>query len=548
MNLSVDSFQKVASRLGDNDEIHQRNEQKLVETRWQRFKTGFCNFFRSFTQSGREAIANENKAIRQSFLASLRQKYGDTLGNYAEKNIAGGKDCGRPLTARVVRDTLSMVEAQGGKNWLANQKLAQEMSMNCYPRSVAPTVPNSLSHVVQQAFSKTMDLAGNLPGEVADKMRFRYSPPYSAGCFRPGELGAQMADVQKGIQNALTYLGRVETYDNPNSYLPTISFRKISLEEAVETATERASFIMTGELKKLLVNHMVDGDPPPLSGRHYFDEHLDAVLAEKGLTGFRPYLKIDQLKEDARQAVAGSGMPIDMKKAEMALHACIEKFVSKMAGVPENARKAAESFLANHPESTCSRELLEKALTEKTMALQSRNNTEACLLGVANMHMESQKLIDRLLSAGTKEEVFSALVEFGTARDSIIRGMGRDLSEWGAEDSASFNEQFLDVHFALLSPDDKLKIATALKKEEVSQSLGTLRKITEENNESFLGGSVLRLASTQNFCMQFLAGSLDRCGESETTINDLIQNCPRPATLAEIPQEMVEKTRELVAS
>ena len=171
MAISVSDFRVSAGALGAGDEIHlKKNKQGVATDKWERFKISVSNFF-SFKSTD---VARQREAIN-TFLESIRQEYGRDLGQLARSSLQPALRDGRPLTARMVTETLALMEGRGGQHWLRNQQLIGELSGPSLFRTASPPFSGVLQEVQGELMPDAR--AKRLPAKYVARLNEMYTPP-----------------------------------------------------------------------------------------------------------------------------------------------------------------------------------------------------------------------------------------------------------------------------------------------------------------------------------------------------------------------------------
>jgi hypothetical protein len=262
MAISVNEFRVSAGALGAGDEIHlKKNKQGVAMGGWERFKISVSNFF-----SFKSTDVARNKQVINTFLDSIRQEYGRDLGNLARSSLLPALQAGQPLTARMVTQTLTLMEGRGGQHWLRNQQLIGELSGPSLFRTATPP----FSGVLQEVHGEVMTdaRAKGLPPAYLERLSTMYTPPE-----RPLDISTH-TQVHKGLSTVVrTFVSQEGQHG--------MGYREIDPDRAREIALDRTRLTMVQQANTF--------QNEAYSETHgSFQDAFNAMARARGLEGVLP--------------------------------------------------------------------------------------------------------------------------------------------------------------------------------------------------------------------------------------------------------------------
>ncbi len=135
MPFSVTEFHGVAGRLPDETPIYLKPDPSSPLSSNRHMVTA------KPPRGGDLRLLQER--ARGEFFTALRTEYGATMSGLAAQHLGD-----RPLTARAVRDTVALIEGRGGRHWLANDNLIQDLARLPTPTDTAPAFLTTLVNSV----------------------------------------------------------------------------------------------------------------------------------------------------------------------------------------------------------------------------------------------------------------------------------------------------------------------------------------------------------------------------------------------------------------
>jgi hypothetical protein len=311
-SLSIDNFRTAATTLGGNEQIHLKTDKTGLAVGWcQRFKVTFGDTFR-----WKSTIAARQQEAVNTFLESIRREYGKDMGDIAAPFLRRVLAGGAPLTARVVQDTLAMLDGRGGQHWLKNEHLANQFSRTCLPPSRwdEPSLSSVLEPQLEEILSVCRE-KGMSPEQV-EKYAKRYSTGGMIGIGPGGGISDRIADALRQEGTRPSPEGR--------TYVP------LGEPRAREVATRVVRETIVSEINQELTGSYLAAHP--------FAEAFAAKARERGMEGqvglMPPLRKLDEI---FHMAVANS--PTVLSAAEMgalmdtALNAFFDRQQEKMENI-----------------------------------------------------------------------------------------------------------------------------------------------------------------------------------------------------------------------
>lgn len=117
MTLSVSDFRAATARMGENDTVKLKGNEKEIAVSW--YSRAWASIKSWFTAPAKNA--------QTEFIDAVKREYGPHCADIAAEHLRAELD-GKPLTARAVSDALATIDGMGGKNWAKTERLALELS------------------------------------------------------------------------------------------------------------------------------------------------------------------------------------------------------------------------------------------------------------------------------------------------------------------------------------------------------------------------------------------------------------------------------------
>ena len=406
MAISLESFQRAAT-IGGRITLDKRQDDGLNASNGQMGGKSVAWVKDTWPSS---AVKEENRAAIQSFVGSVRAKYGDLLGDLAMARLAGDIQTGRPLTEQ----TITMIVTASDKALVDLAKM-NEASARTAAKSDDPQKPGSFGQVFDQvtrAMGSSVKISDLDPGRLADARLAM-------------EAGIKAETSQHGIPN----LALVD--DDVAQAIATREIKKLLGVDARDT--------MSRELTT------------PGDGTTPFDKAFAKELSARGFTQLtHKAFELGPLLQATRSAIVEASFnpnenahtrPVDRAKADAILEQQIKRFLDGqqdlLLKVKDLARddQVLEMALTNVALTT---EGITPAMLDKLA--QSRQVAETALKTLANPNkgLDNQvKALKDLSTAIGKAAGDLGLDEAGTARF-------RDALLTLAKDTAKLNDQALD--------------------------------------------------------------------------------------------------------
>ena len=162
MAISLEAFQRAAT-IGGRITLDKRQDDGLNASNGQMGGKSVAWVKDTWPSS---AVKEENRAAIQSFVGSVRAKYGDLLGDLAMARLAGDIQTGRPLTEQ----TITMIVTASDKALVDLAKM-NEASARTAAKSDDPQKPGSFGQVFDQvtrAMGSSVKISDLDPGRLAD--------------------------------------------------------------------------------------------------------------------------------------------------------------------------------------------------------------------------------------------------------------------------------------------------------------------------------------------------------------------------------------------
>ena len=348
MAISLDSFQRAAT-IGGRITLDKRHDDGLNASNGQMGGKSVAWVKDTWPSS---AVKEENRAAIQSFVGSVRAKYGDLLGDLAMARLAGDIQTGRPLTEQ----TITMIVTASDKALVDLAKM-NEASAKTAARSDDPQKPGSFGQVFDQvtrAMGSSVKISDLDPGRLADA-RLAI------------EAGIKAETSQHGIPN----LALVD--DDVAQAIATREIKKLLGVDARDT--------MSRELTT------------PGDGTTPFDKAFAKELTARGFTQLtHKAFELGPLLQATRSAIVEASFnpnenahtrPVDRAKADAILEQQIKRFLD---GQQASLLKAKDLASGN--------QVLEMALTN--VALTTEGITPAMLDKLAQSRQVAETALKTL--------------------------------------------------------------------------------------------------------------------------------------------------------
>ena len=306
MAISLESFQRAAT-IGGRITLDKRQDEGLSASNGQMGGKSVAWVKDTWPSS---AVKEENRAAIQSFVGSVRAKYGDLLGDLAMARLAGDIQTGRPLTEQ----TITLIVTASDKALVDLAKM-NEASARTAARSDDPQKPGSFGQVFDQvtrAMGSSVKISDLDPGRLADA-RLAI------------EAGIKAETSQHGIPN----LALVD--DDVAQAIATREIKKLLGVDARDT--------MSRELTT------------PGDGAAPFDKAFAKELKARGLTELtHKAFELGPLLQATRTAIVDASFnpnenahtrPVDRAKAEEILEQQIKKFLDGQQDLVLKAKQLA---------------------------------------------------------------------------------------------------------------------------------------------------------------------------------------------------------------
>lgn len=357
MAISLDAFQRAAA-TGGRIVLDKRHEDGVTGSHGQMGGKPVTWLNDNMPTKG---VKEENRAATQAFIASVRAKYGDLLGNLAEARLAGDIQTGRPLT----KDSVELIIG-ASKRALVDLQQMNEATIKTAARSDDPQAPGS--------FGKVFDEVAKAMGSSA-----------KIGDLDPGRLAEARLAIENGIKAETEHRGTTQL-------------------ELVDDNVAHA--IATREIRKLLGANdrdaMIKELTTPGNGSAPLDKLFNKELAARGMTQLtHEAFDLRPLQRAAQTAIVEASFnpnenaytaPVDRAKAEALIEEQIKRFLDGQKASLDMVKQLAgsnqthEAILTKHALGSegmtpamleklwQSREVAEKAL--RTLALPTSSTGE----------------------------------------------------------------------------------------------------------------------------------------------------------------------------
>ncbi|MEZ5582388.1 MAG: hypothetical protein R3F37_06130, partial [Candidatus Competibacteraceae bacterium] len=331
MPISIDQFRSAATKLGDDSTINLRTDQKGVATsKWQRFQVWVGDLI-----SKDATVEKRQKQTVRTFLKSVRASYGDDLADIASDQVYA-KLKGGPLTGKIIRDTLAVIEERGGQHWLQNERLIREFAHTVMPPSEqsAPSLSSVVNPITEAIINEAVSKG------LSQKDASEFLRRYTTGSSQVG-VGFNMPSVSHAIEVAL----RKAMVVRDQQGVVQGRYCRLDPQEAREIAAQAARQKLLSTVNQRMGSAYLK--------QHPFQEAFDKKCEQMGLSAYRKHMDLDPVREtftfamqDAKGVVSADKMPEMVDKVLMRYFTCQQEKLAQIEALKLPDGKAKNQLIA----------------------------------------------------------------------------------------------------------------------------------------------------------------------------------------------------------